>query len=103
MYPPSLIAVWISVAIIPIVPLHAVVLPCVYDITPVVYHQVMSVGAVFVSVPVVVVMMVPVVDSDLDLLSFGLDNNEAWCSNRSSQEQRTDKAAFMLHKVILPA
>jgi hypothetical protein len=75
------------VAIIPIVSLHAVVLSAVYDISSVVYDQVMSVGAVFVSVPVVVVMMVPVIDSDLDLLSFGFDHKEGWCSNGSSQEQ----------------
>jgi len=75
------------VAIIPIVPLHAVVLPGIDDITPVVYHQVMPVGVIFVSVPVVVVMMVSVVDSDLDILSFGLDYNEGWCSNGSSQKQ----------------
>jgi hypothetical protein len=86
-YPPSLIAVWIGVAIIPIVPLYAVMLPRIDDITPVVYHQVMPVGVVFVSVPVVVVMMVPVVDSDLDVLSFGLDYNDGLCSNHSSQEQ----------------
>jgi hypothetical protein len=75
------------VAIIPIVPLHPVVLLAVYDITPVVYHQVVSVGAVFASVPVVIIMMVPVVDSDLDLLSLGFYHNEGWCGNGSSQEQ----------------
>ena len=74
-------------AVIPVAPLYAVVLPFVNDITPVMYHQVMSVGAIFVSVPVVVVMMVPVVNSDLDFLSFGLDHNEGWCSNGGSQEQ----------------
>lgn len=73
-------------AIIPIVPLHVVVLLAVYDINPVVYHQVVSIDAVFVSVPVVIVMMVPVVDSDLSLLSSGFDDNEAWRGDDGSQE-----------------
>jgi hypothetical protein len=47
----------------------------------------MPVGAVLLSIPVVVVIMVPVVDSDLDLLSFGLDHNEGWYNNGSSQEK----------------
>ena len=67
-------------AIIPIVPLHIVVLSAVDDITPVVYYQVVSVGAVFATVPVVVVMMVVVVDLDSNLLSFCF-YKDGWCSN----------------------
>ena len=89
--------------IIPIMPLHGVVLLAVYDVTSVVYNEVVSVGAVLMSVPVVVVMMVPVVDSYLDLLSFGFDHNESWCSNGSSEEQRTNVAVYTVHKVVLPA
>jgi hypothetical protein len=85
--PPWLIAVWISVTVIPIIPLHVVVLPAVDDISSVVHHQVMSVGAIFVSVPVVIIMVVPVIDSDLDLLSFGFDHNEGWCRDYSGEEQ----------------
>ena len=73
-------------AITPVVVLHAVVLSAVYDIGSVVYHQVMSVDAVFVSVPVVVVMVMPIVDSNLDLLSFGFDDKHGRCNYGSSQE-----------------
>jgi hypothetical protein len=73
-----------SVAIIPIVPLHTVVLPAVPDVAPVVYHQIVSVGAVFASVPVMIVIMVPVVDSNLDHLRFGLD----YCPRRPDSEPR---------------
>jgi hypothetical protein len=85
--PPWLIAVWISVTIIPIIPLHVVVLPAVDDISSVVHHQVVSVGAIFVSIPVVIIMVVPVINSDLDLLSFGFDHNEGWCRDYSGEEQ----------------
>ncbi len=81
----ALIVVWMTVAPIPVVPLHSVVLPVVLTITPVLFHQIMSVGAIFVSVPVVIVMMVSVVDSHLDFLSFGFNHNEDWCNNGSQE------------------
>jgi hypothetical protein len=54
------------VAPIPVVPLDSVVLPVVLAITPVLCCQVTPVGAVFVVVPVMVITVVPIVDSDLD-------------------------------------
>jgi len=85
---PSLIAVWVTVAPIPIVSLHSVVLPLVRAITPVPFHKVTSVGAVFAVVPVMVIAVVPIVDPHLDagLLSFGSGPNKGRCSNGSSQE-----------------
>ena len=80
------IVVWIRVTIIPIVVLYAVVLSAVYDIGPVVYDQVMSVGAVFVSVPVVIIMVVPIVDSYLNLLSFGFEDRYGRRTHGRSQE-----------------
>ena len=76
-------------AIIPIVPLHFVVLSAVDDISSVLCHQVVPVGAIFASVPIVVVMMVAVVDSDSNLLSFCF-YKDGRCSdggNSSSQAQ----------------
>lgn len=55
-----------AVAPIPVMSLHSVVLPVVGAITPVLYHQVMPVGAVFMAVPVMVITVVPVVYPDLN-------------------------------------
>jgi hypothetical protein len=55
-----------TVAPIPVVPLHTVVLPVVLTITPVLHYQVMPVDALFVVVPVMVIAVVAIVDSDLD-------------------------------------
>jgi len=74
------------VAITPIMVLNAVVLSAVDDIRSVVYHQVMSVDVVFVSVPVMVVMVMPIVDSNLDLLSSGFDDKHGGCNYGSSEE-----------------
>jgi hypothetical protein len=76
------------VAPIPIVPLHSVVLPLVRSITPMLFRQVTSVGAVFAIVPVMVIAVVSIVDSHLDtgLLRFGFGHNHSWRNNRSSQE-----------------
>jgi hypothetical protein len=73
----SLIAVRMTVAPIPVVPLHAVVLPVVLTITPVLCCQVTPVGALFVVVPVMVIAVVLIVDSDLHagLLRFRLGYN----------------------------
>jgi len=77
------------VAPVPIVPLHSVVLSLVRAITPVLFRQVTSVGAVFAIVPVMVIAVVPIVDSHLGagLLGFGFGHNQGWCNNGSSQEQ----------------
>jgi len=76
-HPFSLIAVRMAVAPIPVVPLLSVVLPVVLTITPVLFRQVTPVGAVFGVVPVMVITVVPIADSDLDtgLLSFGFVHN----------------------------
>ena len=73
---------------IPVVPLHPVVLPLVYTISPVLFSQVTPVGAVFVVVPVMVITVVPIVDSDLDaaVLRSGVGHDCGWRSNGSSQE-----------------
>jgi hypothetical protein len=73
-------------AIIPIVPLHFMVLSAVDDISPVVCHQVVSVGAVFASVPFVIVVMVSVVYSDTNLLSFRFYKGR--CSNRGNSSNQ---------------
>jgi len=50
----------------PVVALHAAVLRVVLTIGPVLCHEVAPVGAVFAVIPIMVVAIVPVIDSDLD-------------------------------------
>jgi uncharacterized YccA/Bax inhibitor family protein len=85
---PLLIAVRMAVAPIPVVSLRSVVLPVVLTIPPVLCRQVTPVGAVFAVVPLVVITMVPIIDSDLDaaFLRSGVGHNSGWRSNSGSQE-----------------
>jgi len=66
-----------SVAPIPVVPLRSIVLPVVFTITPVLFCQITPVSTVFAVVPVMVIAVVPIVDSNLDavFLSFGFGHN----------------------------
>lgn len=61
----------------PVVPLHAAVLPAVLTIGAVLCHEVTPVGAVFAVIPIMVVAIVPVIDSDLDtVLWFGVRHDD---------------------------
>jgi hypothetical protein len=77
-----------SVAPIPVVPLHVMVLPVVFPIIPVFYDQVMPVGVVLAIVPVVIIMVAVVIDSNLDvgLLGSGFGHDQGWCNNCGGQE-----------------
>jgi hypothetical protein len=83
-----LIAVRMAVAPIPVVSLHSGVLPTVLTISSVLCDQVIPIRAVFVVVPVMVVMVVPIVDShpDAAVLGSGTGQDSGWCSNDSSQK-----------------
>ncbi len=59
----ALIAVWMTVPPIPVVPLRPVVLPVVVNISPV--YQITPIRAVFVVIPIMVITVVPIVDSYL--------------------------------------
>jgi hypothetical protein len=76
-----------TVAPIPVVPPHAVVLSVVLTITPVLCCQVTPVGVVFVVVPVMVITVVPIVDSDADLLRCGVGSNRQRSNKRGGQEK----------------
>jgi hypothetical protein len=91
-----------TVAPIPVVPLHSIVLPVVLAITPVLCYQVTSVGAVFVVVPVMVITVVPIVDSDLDatVLRSWVSDDGGWCSNGISQAQQTDVTTYIAYDVV---
>jgi hypothetical protein len=94
-----------SVAPIPVVLLHVMVLPVVFPIIPVFYDQVMPVGAVLAVVPVVIIMVTVVIDSDLyaSLLSFGFNQNQGWCNNGGCQEQGPDISINTSHALLLYA
>jgi hypothetical protein len=89
MVPSSLVAVWMTVAPRPVMPPHSVVLPAIVLIGPVPNHEVTSIGVVFAVVPVVVVTVVPIVDSDLHVrfLRLGAGHDQNWRGKGSSQEE----------------
>jgi hypothetical protein len=61
-----------AVAPLPVMVLDFVVLVLVDNISVVMNHKVIPVSAVFVIVPIVVVVMVPIVDADLHVGFLGL-------------------------------
>jgi hypothetical protein len=75
--PVFLIVVGMTVAPIPVISLHFVVLVVVVAILPVLFPQITAVGAVFAVVPVVIVTVVGIVDPDLyaSLLSAGFGHD----------------------------
>jgi hypothetical protein len=84
----ALIAVWMTVPPIPVVPLRSVMLPVILHISPVPFYQVTPVGAVFVVIPVMVITVVPIVDAHLHagVLRSGAGHDCGWRSNGRSQE-----------------
>jgi len=98
-----LIAVGVTVAPIPIVSLHPVVLPVVLTIIPVLYLEVTPVGAIFAVVPVMVIAMVPIIDPDLyaGLLSSGFDYHRSRCHDSGGQDQRAGVSVYASHAEIL--
>jgi len=61
----------------PVVALHAAVLAFVRTIAAVLCDEVTPVGAVFAVIPIMVVAIVPVVDTDLDtVLRFGVRHHD---------------------------
>jgi hypothetical protein len=83
-----LIVVWMTVAPVPIMPLHSAVLPVVLTIALVLIVEVTLVGAVFAVVPVMVVTVVPIADTDVHVrfLRLGTGHDYSWRGMSSSQE-----------------
>jgi hypothetical protein len=63
-----LVAIWVAVAPVPVMVLISMFLPLVRDISLVAFVLICPVGAVLVIIPVVVIMVPRVVDTDLDML-----------------------------------
>jgi hypothetical protein len=75
------------VAPIPVFPLCSAGLSGIDTICPVMFHQVTAVYMVFAVVPVVIIPMIPIENSDLksDLRSRG-SHHRHWCQKYSGQE-----------------
>lgn len=112
---PSLIAIRMAVAPIPVIPLHPVIRPGKTAIAPVLLDQVVPVGTVLAVIPGMVVMVVPIVVSALVVvvvtsffltsvvLMSGVGRNRRWCNKGRSQEQRADVSVYTMHVVVLQA
>src|SRR4029077_20045271 len=92
-----------TVAPAPIVLLHPGMLSVVCTITPALFLQVTPVSAVFVVIPVVIITVVPIVDSNLDVsvLRLGGRHDCRWCSNSRGQQKGNDVAVDMGDEVVL--
>jgi hypothetical protein len=93
-----------SVAPLPIVPLCPGVLPVVPTIGSVLNHEITPVRAVFAIVPVVVVTMVSIKDSNLHacLLRIRAGHGYRWCGNGSAQKQQAEVSVDVAQDRFLP-
>src|SRR5258708_4816165 len=100
----GLIVVRMSVAPTPVLPLSSGVLPVVRTIGPVLNHVITPVGAIFAVVPVVVVTMVPIIDTDLHgpFLRLRAGHGYRGCGKGSAQKQQAEVSIDMKQDVFLP-
>lgn len=84
---------------IPIIPLLAMALAVVGEVLSMPLNQISAVGAVFVVVPIVIIPVVAIVDSNLydGALGFGGARHCDWSSKDSGQDQRSDVAMCAVH------
>ena len=84
---PSLIVIGMTVAPIPVFPLRSAGLSGIHTIGAVLFHQVTAVGMVLAIIPVVVVLMIPIVDSNLKAdLRFRGSHHCQWCRKGSGEK-----------------
>jgi hypothetical protein len=95
--PSRLIVVGMTMAPVPVMAVHSVVLALVGPIAPVLDHEVVSVSAVFAVVPIVVVAVVAIVDADLHVcfLRPGAGDEDGRRGKSSTQEQQTEVSIDM--------
>ena len=88
----------------PVFPLCSGVLPVVRTTGPALNHVITPVGAIFAVVPVVVVTMVPIVDSDLNgpFLRLWAGHGYRWCGKSSAQKQQAEVSIDIAQDVFLP-
>lgn len=72
---------------VPIVALHAAVLSLISAIAAVLCREITPVGTVFAVIPIVVVAIVPVINSDMDtgVLRFGVGHHDGWYGESSDK------------------
>src|ERR1700691_1291839 len=91
-----------TVAPIPVIPLRSAGLFGIHAIRPVLFHQVTAVGMVLAVIPVMVILMIPIVDSDLNADLRARGSHEChWRHKYSGQEYRSDITICTVHVVIL--
>jgi hypothetical protein len=73
----------------PVIALLSAVLLVVFAIVSVLLREIASVGAVFAVIPIVIVLVIPVVDSDLDtgLLRRRSGHDDHWSGKGGSQDE----------------
>lgn len=88
----------------PVVPLSSGVLPVVLAIGSVLNHVITPVGAIFAVVPVVVVTVVSIKNSDLHpgFLRLRAGHGYRWCGKGSAQKQQAEVSIDMKQDVFLP-
>ena len=93
-----------TVAPTPVFPLCSGVLPVVRTTGPALNHVITPVGAIFAIVPVVVITMVPIIDTDLHgpFLRLRADHGYRGCGKGSAQKQQAEVSIDMKQDVFLP-
>jgi len=88
----------------PVLPLSSGVLPVVRTIGSVLNHVITPVGAIFAVVPVVVVTVVPIVDTDLHagFLRLWTSHGCRWRGKGSTQKQQAEVSIDITQDMFLP-
>jgi hypothetical protein len=86
-----------AVAPVPVTILFPVVLPVVFTIALVTFHEVTPVSVVFAVIPVVVVTVVAIIDAKLNFLRPGSGHDYDWCGNGGSQNDGIDVTIDVAH------
>jgi len=100
----GLIVARVMVAPAPELPLSSGVLPVVRTIGLALNHVITPVGAVFAVVPVVVVTVVPIIDTDLHagFLRLWAGLGYRWCGKGSAQKQQAEVSIDITQDMFLP-
>jgi hypothetical protein len=84
-----LIAVWMAMAPVPVIALLSAALPVVFAIVSMLIREIASIGAILAVVPIVIVLVIPIIDSDLDagLLRRRAGHHNHWRGKGRSQDK----------------
>jgi hypothetical protein len=93
------------VAPLPIVILRFAILLAVLTVLSPLLRQIIPLSAIFLIVPVVIVAVVPIIDSDLHaaFLRSRACQCHGWCCENSSEDKETNISTNIPHEEILQA